>query len=91
MKFKISLESFKSSLKIDLLFDNLSQGEFDVSWKVVVSSNSHSVPIEGDVSKIVVFAGKNHLDELLIGESSVSIAIKELDQSISFRLRNMVD
>jgi len=91
LELHVSLEALESSLKVDLLLDDRGQGEFDVSRKVVVSSNSHGIPVEGNISKVVVLARKNHLDELLVGESSVSVAVKELDEGVGLGLRHVVD
>lgn len=91
LDFEFSLKRLESSLEVDFLFDNLSESKFDVSWELVVSSNMSGWSVEGSVSKVVIFAWENNLEELLEGESLVSVAIEEKDEGVEFTFTNVVD
>jgi len=91
VSLKFTFESFKSSLKINFSSDDRSDGLLDVSWERVVSSNSTGWSVEGTVSKEVILAWKEHLEELLEAEFTVTIAIKEVYKLISLRLTNMIN
>lgn len=91
LKTAFSLAGLKSSLKIDFLFDNVCESEFDISWKGFVSRNSSRWSIEGHISKEVILTWQEHLKELLERESSVTIRVEELDKGIGFRFRYVVD
>ena len=91
LDLEFSLEGLKSSLEIDLLLDDSSKGKFDVSWEEVESSNMSGWSVEGSVSEVVVFAWQGNLEELLEGESLVSVAVEEQNQVGKFRVQDMVD
>ena len=91
LDLEFSLEGLESSLEIDLLLDDSSKGKFDVSWEEVESSNMSGWSVEGSVSEVVVFAWQGNLEELLEGESLVSVAVEEQNQVGKFRVQDMVD
>ena len=91
LDFEFSLKGLESSLEINLLLDNSSKGKFDVPWKEVESSNVSGWSVEGSVSEVVVFAWEGNLEELLEGESLVSVAIEEQNQVGKFRVQDVVD
>ena len=91
LDLELSLEGLESSLEIDLFLDDRSQSKLDVSGEVVVSSNSDSISVHCNVSEEVVLTGEHHLGELSEAESSVAIAVKELDEGVGLGLADMVD
>ena len=91
MGFKFSLELFKSSLEIDFSFDNVCKSLFNVSWKRVVSANMSGWSVQGSVSEVVVFAWEHHLEELIVAESLVSIAVEENNKGVEFTFTDVIN
>ena len=75
--------ALEGSLEVDLLLNDVGHGELNVSWEVVVPSNVTSWSVESQVSEEVVFAGEDHLDELIKAESSVTVVVEEHDKVVS--------
>lgn len=91
LNFELSLESLESSLEIDFFLNDVSEGEFDVSWERVVPAYVSRWAVNGSVSKVVVLAGEDHLEELVVAESLVSIAVEEAKEGVELSLAYVID
>ena len=91
LAFEFSLKSFESSLKINFLLDDIGESEFDVSWEHVVSTNMSGWSVEGSVSQVVVFAWEHHLEELIVAESLVSIAVEENNKGVELTFTDVIN
>ena len=83
--------ALEGSLEVDLLLNDVGDSKLNVSWKVVVSATSSGGSVKSSVSQVVVLAWEKHLEELLEGESSIAIVVKELHKGVGLRLSDMVD
>lgn len=90
LNLKFSLQGLKSSLKVDLLLDDIGKSEFDVSWKIVVPAHVSGWAVQSSVSQVVVLAWKHHLEELLEVKSLVAIAVEEANQVMKFTVEAVV-
>ena len=74
--------TLKSSLKVNLLLDDITNAKLDVSWEGVVSSAGTGGSVKSSVSEVVVLTGKEDLEEFLETKSSVTIVVKEHHKSM---------
>ena len=88
---EISLEGLKSSLKSNLLLDDIAHSGLNVSWEDLVGEHSWGNSHGGSVSEVVILAWEEHLDELIESESLVSITIEEGNEVVGLGVRNVVD
>jgi len=56
LDLELSFQSLKSSLKINFLLNDSCNCKFNISWKIIISSNSSCSSVKSNVSQEVVFA-----------------------------------
>mmetsp|Transcript_15028 Transcript_15028/g.18995 ORF Transcript_15028/g.18995 Transcript_15028/m.18995 type:complete len:542 (-) Transcript_15028:51-1676(-) len=84
----LTLQDVEAAHKVNLFLEDVKKGAFDVVRERVEAAHTQGGSVESDVSHQVVRAGKQHLQEVLEGESAVLVGVEEADQTVGLRLRH---
>jgi hypothetical protein len=80
------LKDVLAAHQVELSIKNLSNAQFDVLRETVMTANPETRTVESNISQCVLFTRQDHLNEILEGQATIFIRVKELNQTIALAL-----
>jgi hypothetical protein len=80
------LKDVLAAHQVELSIKNLSNAPLDVLGKTIMTANPETRTVESNISQCVLFTRQDHLNEILEGQATIFIRVKELNQAIALAL-----